>query len=233
MPYGFSQQYFIYILGILVVLFAQNKLSRTYQKYRSVQNSKHLNGMEVAQKILSQNGVYDVRVEMSKGGMLSDHYDPTQKVVRLSSDIYNGTSIASIAVAAHECGHVLQHANGYKLLAIRAKMIPIVNLATKLGWISLFLGLFLFSQSTTLLKIGIIMLSCMLVFQLLTLPIEFDASSRAIQVLKGNGMIESREEGMARSMLNAAAFTYVASLISTLMQVLRIILIARSRDNRR
>lgn len=230
--YGSSTQYILYLLGILLAVIAQGWLSNTYSKYRAVANARGLSGAECARHILHRNGLDHIRVEMSRGGTLSDHYDPRAGVIRLSADIYQGTSIASLSVAAHECGHAIQHKENYAPLKIRDTMVPVVNLANQIGWVALFLGLVLFYRSSTLLMVGGIMLLVVLAFQLITLPVELNASSRALKILRADGMIMEQERPMASTMLKAAAFTYVASVLSTLLQILRVFLIAGSRDRR-
>ncbi|HJC35693.1 MAG TPA: zinc metallopeptidase [Candidatus Merdibacter merdavium] len=230
--YGSSTQYILYLLGILLAVIAQGWLSSTYSKYRAVANARGLSGAECARYILHRNGLDHIRVEMSRGGTLSDHYDPRAGVIRLSADIYQGTSIASLSVAAHECGHAIQHKENYAPLKIRDTMVPVVNLANQIGWVALFLGLVLFYRSSTLLMVGGIMLLVVLAFQLITLPVELNASSRALKILRADGMIMEQERPMASTMLKAAAFTYVASVLSTLLQILRVFLIAGSRDRR-
>ncbi len=230
--YGSSTQYILYLLGILLAVIAQGWLSSTYSKYRAVANARGLSGAECARHILHRNGLDHIRVEMSRGGTLSDHYDPRAGVIRLSADIYQGTSIASLSVAAHECGHAIQHKENYAPLKIRDTMVPVVNLANQIGWVALFLGLVLFYRSSTLLMVGGIMLLVVLAFQLITLPVELNASSRALKILRADSMIMEQERPMASTMLKAAAFTYVASVLSTLLQILRVFLIAGSRDRR-
>lgn len=231
--YGFddSSQYLLYLLAVLIVVYAQSRLNGAYQKYRSIASSM-LSGEQCAQRILSQSQLSHVRVEVSAGGILSDHYDPRHKVVRLSSEIYYGSSIASLSVAAHECGHVLQDAHGFVFLRIRDALVPVVNLASRIGWILLVFGLLLFYRSSTLLIIGAALLGVSLLFQIVTLPVELDASRRALVILRESAMLEEAEIPMARAMLRAAAFTYVASVLSTLTQLLRILLLARGRDRR-
>ena len=231
--YGSSTQYILYLLGILLAVIAQGWLSSTYSKYRTVANARGMSGAECARHILHRNGLDHIRVEMNpKGGTLSDHYDPRAGVIRLSADIYQGTSIASLSVAAHECGHAIQHKENYAPLKIRDAMVPAVNLANQIGWGALFLGLMLFYRFSTLLVIGGVMLLVVLAFQLITLPVELNASSRALKILRADGMIMEQERPMASTMLKAAAFTYVAGVLSTLLQILRVFLIAGSRDRR-
>ncbi|WP_071442735.1 zinc metallopeptidase [Traorella massiliensis] len=220
--------YLIWILIIVVMMISQSFLSGSYQKYRRMQTIHQMRGCDVAKLILERNGVYDVTIVPSKGGTLSDYYDPTRKIVNLSSDIYYNSSIASVSVAAHEVGHALQHAEGYGFIALRNKLLPATQIASQLGWVSIFIGLI--SNIDFLLMFGIFALILIMLFQLVTLPIEFNASSRAIVQLRSNGIIEDSEVASSKKMLQAAAFTYVAALISTILNILRILLIRGNRN---
>ena len=220
--------YLIWILIIVVMMISQSFLSGSYQKYRRMQTIHQMRGCDVAKLILERNGVYDVTIVPSKGGTLSDYYDQTRKIVNLSSDIYYNSSIASVSVAAHEVGHALQHAEGYGFIALRNKLLPATQIASQLGWVSIFIGLI--SNIDFLLMFGIFALILIMLFQLVTLPIEFNASSRAIVQLRSNGIIEDSEVASSKKMLQAAAFTYVAALISTILNILRILLIRGNRN---
>ena len=220
--------YLIWILIIVVMMISQSFLSGSHQKYRRMQTIHQMRGCDVAKLILERNGVYDVTIVPSKGGTLSDYYDPTRKIVNLSSDIYYNSSIASVSVAAHEVGHALQHAEGYGFIALRNKLLPATQIASQLGWVSIFIGLI--SNIDFLLMFGIFALILIMLFQLVTLPIEFNASSRAIVQLRSNGIIEDSEVASSKKMLQAAAFTYVAALISTILNILRILLIRGNRN---
>lgn len=223
------ENYILYFLALFIVLISQTLLSSNYQKYRKMPTIRNMKGFEVANLILQRNGIHDVQVVPSNNGTLSDHYDPTRKIVSLSSDIYYNSSIASVSVAAHEVGHALQHAEGYSFIALRNKMLPVTQIASQMGWTSLIIGLFL--GFDLLFWFGVISLVMIMLFQIVTLPIEFNASSRAIQQLTSYGVIERSEVNSAKKMLNAAAFTYVAALISTIAQILRILLIRGRRNN--
>ena len=212
-------------IGLGISLIAQIIVSTSYSKYKKVLNSKELTGFEVARKILDKNNLSNIMILETKGN-LSDHYDPTRKVIKLSTDIYHGTSIASAAVAAHECGHAIQDKDGYKPMRIRSKIVPTINICTKLGYIAIVLGA-IFSYQ--LIEIGIILLATILVFELITLPVEFNASKRALNQLDKLKLIGKEEKGKAKNMLSAAAFTYVASLITSFLQILRLVLIFGNR----
>ena len=214
-------------IGLGISLLAQIIVTTTYNKFKKVENSKNITGFEVARKILDKNGLQDIMILETKGN-LSDHYDPTRKVIKLSTDIYNGTSIAGASVAAHECGHAIQDKVGYKPMRIRSKIVPTVNICSKLGYVAIILGA-LFSYQ--LIEIGIILLATILAFELITLPVEFNASKRALEELDKLKLIEKEEKGKAKRMLSAATFTYVASLITSFLQILRLVLIFGRRND--
>lgn len=209
------------LIGSLLMMYAQIKVNSAYKRYEKVPNSRGITGAMVAREILDQNGLGDVEINMVKG-KLSDHYNPGKKTVNLSSGIYNGTSIASLAVAAHECGHAIQHLVGYKPLVFRNAILPLCNVGQYLGWIAVFVGLLM--SNSNIAWIGVILMSGILLFQIVTLPVEFDASSRALQILKANYLTSDEYSG-AKSMLSAAAFTYVAAMLATVLSLLRIVLI--------
>ena len=218
--YGFP------ILGLIITSVAQLFITTNYSRYKKILSKSNKKGCEVARKILDKHGLHNIDVEEVSGN-LTDHYDPTKKVVRLSSDIYSGTSIASVSVAAHECGHAIQDKVGYTPMRIRSKLVPIVNFSTKIGYIVVIIGL-----SAGILKIaliGIILLLSMLVFQIVTLPVEFDASRRGKKELAELNILDPSEQTGSAKMLKAAAFTYVASVLSTLLQILRLALMAMGR----
>ncbi len=225
--YGFDPTYFLVIIGLVITIAAQIFVSTSYSKYKKVKTKSGLEGFEVARKILDSNGLTNVDIVEIRGE-LTDHYDPTRKVVRLSTDIFHGATVAAASVAAHECGHAVQDKEGYFFLRLRSSILPIVNISTKAGYIAIVLGL-LFGY-IELFWIGIILEMAILIFQLITLPVEFDASKRAGEFLKQEALIEKKEQDGSKKMLRAAAMTYVASVVSTLLQILRLILIARDRD---
>lgn len=217
-----------FITSIVIVAYAQFKINFTYSKYKKIVNNKNISGSEVARNILDTNGLDDIYVVETKGN-LTDHYDPSRKVVRLSSDIFNGDSIAALSVAAHECGHAIQDKENYSFMRIRTILVPIVNLISYIGYLGIIIG-FLAGISGYLL-IGIIVLLVTIAFQLVTLPVEFDASKRARNQLINLNIINSEEENGVKSVLSAAAFTYVASLLSTLLNLLRLVLMFSRRDD--
>ena len=218
--------YLLVIVGAIIMALAQMKVSSAYNKYSRIENSRHLTGRDVAYEILNQHGLSDVQIYEVKGH-LSDHYNPSNLILNLSSEIYHGTSIASLAVAAHECGHALQHQEGYKPLTFRNMIVPVCNISQTIGWVAILLGLFIGKSSISWL--GVLLMSLMLLFQIVTLPVEFDASSRALSILNDRYLTEDEYPG-AKKMLTAAALTYVAAMLSTLLSLLRIVLMVMSRD---
>lgn len=222
---------YLYIITVLLVVFAQRRVQNAYYKYKRMENENGYSGAQTARQILDANGLYDVPVEIAQGGVLSDHYDPTKRVVRLSSDVYYNHSIASVAVAAHEVGHAIQHKEGYGFIAIRNKLLPAAQIAGNMGWITLILGLFVLHITPILFYIGVALLIVIALFQLVTLPLELNASSRALVQLEQGNFVNEDEISDCRSMLRAAAFTYVAALVSSILQVLRVLLIANRRND--
>ncbi|MDD6466791.1 MAG: zinc metallopeptidase [Erysipelotrichaceae bacterium] len=221
-------QYFLYLLAFIVVMIAQMKVNSAFHQYKQQENEKGLTGAQVARRILDENGLHDVSIEHAQG-VLSDHYDPKAKVVRLSNDIYYGATIAAISVAAHESSHAIQHAENYGFIALRNSILPFCALSSNLAWPVLLIGL-LFSIKP-LAYFGIGLLLVVLAFQVVTLPVEFNASSRAMTILANDGMIYEEERADVKSMLSAAAMTYVAAVISSAIQILRFLLIInRNRD---
>lgn len=215
------------IIVILIPLIAQIGVSSNYQKYKRVKNTKELTGYDVARKILDENGLGDIYIVETRGE-LTDHYDPTKKVVRLSSDIYHGKTIAAMSVAAHECGHAIQDKDGYTFMRIRSAIFPIVNVATSISYWIILLG-FLF-ELLDLIYIGIALTCLGLLFQIVTLPVEFDASKRAGVFLKEYNLATEDESKGVKKMLGAAAMTYVAGVLASALQILRLILLARNND---
>ena len=224
--------YFVYDYGILIItliitLGAQVLVSASYGKYKKVKNNKGITGAEIARLILSNNGLDDIYV-VETNGNLTDHYDPKRRTIRLSKDIYNGTSIASIAVASHECGHALQDKDNYAFLKFRSSLIPLVNFSSIAGYIAILIGIFF--SAMQFFFIGIVLEVVILLFQLITLPVEFNASKRALEKIKEYDLARDDEVVGAKRMLTAAALTYVASVVTVLLEILRLVLIARDRD---
>ena len=215
------------IPAVLLTIYAQYKVSSTTNRFFNVRANRGYNGEETARKILDSNGLFNVRIEIVRG-RLSDHYDPRTKVLRLSQDVYSGTSITSVAVAAHECGHAIQHAHGYAPLNIRSSLVPVVNFASNMSWIFIMLGFF---TRGIFLQIGILLFAASVLFQIVTLPVEFNASSRALTQLTSLGIVDDREVRQSRKVLQAAALTYVAAAVTAILQLLRLVMIANNRDD--
>lgn len=222
LPY-FDPTYAILIPAIILSMWAQYRVSSTFNNYKKVQSRSGYTGAQVAMMLLNRAGIYDVKIEVV-GGNLSDHYDPAAKVVRLSNDVYYGNSIAAIGVAAHEIGHVQQHHEGYGALNFRNSLFPVVNFSTSASWIIFFIGI-LFSVPI-LTKAGIILFAVVVLFQLVTLPVEFNASNRAIKNLSSMGILVGNEVDGAKNVLSAAALTYVAATLMAISQLLRLIAIS-------
>ena len=218
---------FLALISLGIVVSAQAYLTSTYKKGKSQENNNGLSGCEVARKILDSNGLTDVYV-VQTSGMLSDHYDPKRKVVRLSKDIFHGTSVAALSVAAHECGHAIQDKSDYVFMRIRGLLVPVVNFMTYIGYFVLLISLF--AGVTGYLKISIGLIIVALVFQLITLPVEFDASKRALGEIERLSLVSSHEKDLTSEVLKAAALTYVASLISTVIDLLRLVIMLNDRD---
>lgn len=215
------------IIAFIIVISAQAYLSSTYKKGKEKENNNGLSGCEIARKILDSNGLDDVYVVLTSG-MLSDHYDPKRKVVRLSKDIFHGTTVAATAVAAHECGHAIQDKENYIFMRIRAFLVPLVNFMTYIGYFGLVVSIF--AGITGYLKISIALIAISLLFQLITLPVEFDASKRALKEINRLSLTTKEEKELSSQVLKAAALTYVASLISTVIDLLRLVIMLNDRE---
>lgn len=228
--YGFyyDRTYILLIIGALISLIASAKLKSTFAKYKNIPSACGLTGAQAALHILRAAGITDVQVR-SVSGSLTDHYDPRNKTVNLSRDVYNKTSLAALGVAAHECGHAIQHAVQYKPLEIRGAIVPLVNLGSTLSWPIFFLGLVMSIEP--LITAGILLFSLAVLFQLVTLPVEINASARALEMLENTGILGHEENRGARKVLTAAALTYVAALLSSILQLLRLILLSGRRDD--
>lgn len=219
--------YLIIITSFLITMFAQIYIDIKYNSTRKIISEKRITGFETARKILDANGLQNVKINRISGS-LSDYYDPSNKTVNLSDDIYSNNSLASISVAAHECGHAIQDKNGYFFLKLRRKLVPLVNFSSKLGYLAIVIGLF--ASLTNFIIIGIITELVILLFQLITLPVEFNASNRALKQILELDIVNKNEKRKCKGMLKAAALTYVASVASTILEILRLIMILRRRD---
>lgn len=229
-PYGFyfDRTYILIIIGAIITMIASSKMNSTFRRYSRVRCHCGLTGSQAAERILRQAGIFDVSVERV-GGNLTDHYDPKNKVLRLSDSTYGSDSIAAIGVAAHECGHAVQHQQGYAPLTIRGALVPIVNLGSNLSWVFIIAGIFL-GMNQTLINFGIILFSFAVIFQLITLPVEFNASGRALKILGNTGIMYGEEVEQTRKVLSAAALTYVAGAAAALLSLLRLILLFGGND---
>ncbi|MBO5743701.1 MAG: zinc metallopeptidase [Clostridia bacterium] len=225
--YGFDYYYLVLIVPAIIISFiAQAKVSSTFSKFSRVANMRGLTGAEAARRILDMNGLSSVVIEHVKGN-LTDHYDPKSRVLRLSDSVFSSKSVAALGVAAHECGHAIQHAKAYAPLKIRNSVFPVVNISSSLAVPIIMLGLIF--NTPFLIDAGIILFSAVVFFQLVTLPVEFNASRRALAILEDSYFLEGSEIKSARKVLSAAALTYVASALLSVMQLLRLILISNNR----
>lgn len=221
----FDPTMIILIPTIILTLYAQSKVKSNFNKYLKVPAQKGYTGLQVARLLLDQHGLQNIPIEMSRGS-LSDHYDPGKKVLRLSEEVHQGTSIASVSVAAHEVGHAIQHANDYTPLLLRNRIFPVARFGSSAAWIFIIVGLLIPSLGSFM-DIGIILFGTAVLFQVVTLPVEFNASSRALDLLNANGILSRNEEVGAKKVLNAAALTYVAAMASGIAQLLRLLLLRR------
>lgn len=233
MPYGFysfwDPTYFLVIIGAVICLIASARVKTTFAKYQRVRSMSGLTGAQAAERILHSAGIYDVVIRHIQGN-LNDHYDPRNKTLSLSDSVYNSASVAAIGVAAHECGHAIQHQKAYAPLSMRNAIVPVANLGSMLAWPLILIGL-LFSRNSgsMLITAGILCFSLAVLFQLITLPVEFNASGRAIRVLGSLGILGDEEIRQTRKVLSAAALTYVASAAASILQLLRLILLFGGR----
>lgn len=218
--------YILVILGAVISAIASARVSGTYRKFSQFTNSRRLTAQDVAAQMLRSAGIYDVKIEHVRGH-LTDHYSPKEKVLRLSDSVYGQTSIAALGVAAHECGHAIQHQVGYGPLKLRSAAVPLANIGSMLSWPLILLGLIL--GYTGLAQVGVYLFVLVVFFQLITLPVEFNASARALAELSGQHILQEEELSGARKVLRAAAMTYVAALFASILQLLRLVLLTRNR----
>ncbi|MCI5815912.1 zinc metallopeptidase [Ruminococcus sp.] len=226
MPFMYYGYGFV-LIGFLIALLAQWNVQSTYSKYKKVQNARGLTGAMAARQILDQNGLYHVRIEPISGE-LTDHFDPRTNVVRLSDSVYNSSSVAAVGVAAHEVGHAIQYAQDYAPMRLRAAIIPATQIGSTLSYPLVLLGLFF--GATPLMDLGILLFSLVVLFQLVTLPVEFNASRRALKTLESSYILDSDEVRQSGKVLTAAALTYVAALATALLNLMRLIAIRGRRD---
>lgn len=231
MYYWWDPTYVLVVIGAVICMMASAKVKTTYAKYSKYRSMSGLTGAEAAERILKHAGIYDVTIGHISGN-LTDHYNPKTKVLNLSDSVYGSTSVAAIGVAAHECGHAIQHQMGYFPLILRGMLVPVANFGSTMAWPLILIGL-LFHSSTGsfLVELGIIFFSLAVLFQLVTLPVEFNASNRAVQILGSTNMLQDEELRYTRKVLGAAALTYVASAAAAILQLLRLVILFGGRDD--
>ena len=226
--YYYDPTYILVLIGVVISLWASAKVNSTYQKYSRTRSYSGLTGAEAARRILNSAGIYDVTVEHVRGN-LTDHYDPRARVLRLSDSVYGSSSVAAVGVAAHECGHAIQDEESYAPLRIRSALVPVANFGTKAAIPIIILGLF-FGSSYTLIQIGLLCFALGTLFQIVTLPVEFNASARAVRILGDSHMLMEEELQQTRKVLSAAALTYVAAALASVLSLLRLFLLFGGRD---
>lgn len=221
--YGFDSTYILVVIGMILSLWASARVKNTYAKYSKERSLSGMTGAQAAQRILSMAGIYDVTIKYVPGN-LTDHYDPRNKTLNLSDAVYGSSSVAAVGVAAHECGHAIQHDRGYAPLKLRSALVPVASFGANISWPLILVGL-LFGGNGTLIQLGILLFSLAVAFQLVTLPVEFNASKRAMTMLEDTGVLYADELAKTRKVLNAAALTYVAAAASSILQLLRLVLL--------
>ena len=227
--YYYDWTYILVLIGVLICLAASARVKQVFAKYSRVQSRLRLTGKEAAEEILRRNGIYDVQV-IHIPGNLTDHYNPGNKTLGLSDTVYQSSSVAAVGVAAHECGHAVQHARGYAPLAIRGALVPVANFGSALAWPLILIGLLITGETSVfLINLGILLFSAAVLFQLITLPVEFNASRRAVDVLRASGMLYPDELSSVKKVLGAAALTYVAGAASAILQLLRLLILTGGR----
>ena len=229
--YYFDPTYILVVIGVVICMAASARVKSVFNRYSRMRSHSGMTGKEAAERILRRNGIYDVRVVHIPGN-LTDHYDPRNKTLGLSDTVYNSSSVAAVGVAAHECGHAVQHSVGYAPLSIRGALVPAANFGSAISWPLIIIGLFLGGQmSSLLINLGILLFSAAVLFQIVTLPVEFNASSRAVKGLESSGMLYPDEVRAVKKVLGAAALTYVAGAASMILQLLRLLIITGGRRN--
>ena len=228
MGYYMDPTWILVIIGAVLSMVASARVKSTFNKYSKVRSMSGMTGAEAAKRLLNSQGIYDVQVR-AVSGQLTDHYDPKSKTVNLSDSVYSSTSVAAIGVAAHECGHVMQDNLGYVPLKVRAAIVPAANIGSQAAFPIILLGVFIGGMGSPLVNIGLILFSMAVIFQLVTLPVEFNASRRAVTLLGQVGILGDQELGYTRKVLGAAALTYVAALAATVLQLLRLVILFGGR----
>lgn len=234
--YGYYRMFdptmLLVLIGVVITMLASARVNSTFSKYSRVRSKTGMTGAEAARRLLQSQGIYDVTVQ-PVAGKLTDHYDPRTKTVNLSQSVYNATSVAAIGVAAHECGHAIQDNKEYVPLRIRGAIVPVVNIGQQISWPLILIGVIIGGLGSPIVQIGILCFSLAVLFQIVTLPVEFNASSRAIRLLDSTGILAEDEVGITRKVLGAAAMTYVAGAASSILQLLRLVILfgGRRRDD--
>lgn len=229
-PFYWDPTYILVLIGVVITLLASAGVKSTFRRYSGQRSMSGMTGAQAAERILHSAGIYDVTVQHVSGS-LTDHYNPAKKTLNLSDDVYGSASVAAVGVAAHECGHAIQHQNGYVPLTLRSAIVPVANIGSTLSWPLILIGLiFTGNTSSFLISLGIICFSFAVIFQLVTLPVEFNASSRALQILGQQGILSESELPYTRKVLKAAALTYVAGAAAGILQLLRLILLFGGRN---
>ena len=230
--YGFDRTYVLVLIGAVICLIASARVKSTFNKYSQYRSMSGMTGAQAAERILNSAGIYDVTV-CHISGSLTDHYNPSKKTLNLSDSVYGSNSVAAIGVAAHECGHAIQHQKNYVPLTLRTAIVPVANIGSTLAWPLILIGLFFNRSGAMLINLGILCFSFAVLFQLVTLPVEFNASRRALHILGEQGILSDSELPYTRKVLKAAALTYVASAAAAILQLLRLVLLfgGRNRDD--
>ena len=224
----FDPTMILVLIGVVLSMAASAKVNSTYAKFSRVRSMTGMTGAEAARQLLNSQGIYDVQIRHVSGN-LTDHYDPRTKIVNLSDAVYDSTSVAAIGVAAHECGHAMQDYEAYAPLKLRGAIVPVVNIGAQLSWPMILLGLFFGGVGSPLINVGILLFSLSVFFQLVTLPVEFNASSRAVRLLNSMGILRGEEVGYTKQVLGAAALTYVAAAAGSILQLLRLVILFGGR----
>lgn len=228
--YYFDQTYILVLIGVVISMIASARVKSTFQKYSRVRSRTNMTGAQAAQRVLNSAGIHDVTIRHVSGD-LTDHYDPRNKTLNLSDPVYGSASVAAIGVAAHECGHAIQHQQGYSPLSLRSALVPVANFGSAISWPLIIAGVIFGGAGSTLCKIGILLFSAAVLFQLVTLPVEFNASFRAVRILGETGILGEQELPYTKKVLKAAALTYVAGAAAAILQLLRLLILFGGRDN--
>ncbi|MEY8393781.1 zinc metallopeptidase [Lachnospiraceae bacterium 45-P1] len=229
--YGFDPTILLVLIGVALSLWAQGRVNSAFSRYSKVRSRTGMTGAEAARRLLNSQGIYDVTVR-AVAGSLTDHYDPRTKTVNLSEAVYGASSVAAIGVAAHECGHAMQHNEEYGPLRFRSALVPVANLGSRISWPLILVGIIFGGLGSPLVQIGILMFTLAVLFQLVTLPVEFNASNRAVKLLDSQGILASDEVSGTRKVLSAAALTYVAAAATSILQLLRLVILFGGRNRR-